>query len=423
MSGWGQARDRWQGAASLARRAVRLSPAEITQRAAVRLYRRTGADLLTFPLLTGDVADSTALALALPAVRPDRATPLTIGWLTVPPSPGSGGHTTMFRMVRALEAAGHRCVLYLYDRHGGDLERHTRIVREGWGDIAAEVRDVADGLVGLDACVATSWQTAHVLAARGAAPMRRLYFVQDYEPFFYPRGSEYSLAEDTYRFGFRRIALGEMVGGLMEALDGDRPDVVPFGLDTSVYGVPPTSPPRSGVIFYGKPDVPRRGYVLGLLALEEFHRRHPDQEIHVYGEFVRELTMPVTLHDRMTTSELNALYNRTIAGFGLSFTNISLVAEEMLAGGVIPVVNDSPYARADLDNPYVSWAQPTPGALADALSRAVERVDRDAYARLAAASVRGRSWAPAQAGVLRIVEDEVYGPAAGPADDAAGGPA
>ena len=247
--------------------------------------------------------------------------------------------------------------------------------------------------------------------------MRRLYFVQDYEPLFYPRGSEYALAEDTYRFGFRRIALGEMVAGLLAVLDGDRPDVVPFGCDLSVYGPTVHETQRSGVVFYCKPDVARRGYTLGRLALEEFHRRHPEQEIHVYGEIVRKLSMPVTMHDRMTPAELNELYNRTIAGLALSFTNISLVAEEMLAAGTIPVVNDSAYARADLGSDFARWAVPTPGALAAALCAAVERDDRDAHARAAAESVRGRSWEPAREQVVRILEDEVYGPEIAPGPD------
>src|SRR5689334_10120771 len=40
-----------------------------------------------------------------PAAAPGQ--PLTVGWVCTPPSAGSGGHTTMFRMVAALEAHGH----------------------------------------------------------------------------------------------------------------------------------------------------------------------------------------------------------------------------------------------------------------------------------------------------------------------------
>ena len=55
-------------------------------------------------------------------------------------------------------------------------------------------------------------------------------------------------------------------------------------------------------------------------------------------------------------------------GIALSFTNVSLVPDELLACGVIPVTNEAPYARGGLDNPHVRWTAPTPYGLADALS-------------------------------------------------------
>src|SRR5690606_30371700 len=165
-------------------------------------YRRLGVESLEVPLLSEDIADSTRLDLPVPPIPPDRGSRLTVGWVTNPPSLGSGGHTTMFRMIAGLEAAGHRCVIFLYDRYGGDVAQHRMIIRRGWPEIRAEVLDADDGVAGVDAAVATGWESAHVLARRGTAPMRRLYFVQDYEPYFYPRGPEYALAEDTYRFGF-----------------------------------------------------------------------------------------------------------------------------------------------------------------------------------------------------------------------------
>jgi len=166
---------------------------------------------------------------------------------------------------------------------------------------------------------------------------------------------------------------------------------------------------RTGVVLYARPDVPRRGYWLARLALAQFHELHPEVDIHLYGEEINGLPFPVTQHGRLTPGDLNELYNRSIAGLAMSFTNISLVAEEMLAAGVIPVVNDSPHSRADLVNGHVAWATPTPHGIATALSDVVERVDRDAAAQAASESVRRFGWTKAQADVVRILEDEVYG--------------
>ena len=46
---------------------------------------------------------------------------------------------------------------------------------------------------------------AGVSLPRDASRARRLYFVQDYEPYFYATSSESMLAENTYRFGFTAI--------------------------------------------------------------------------------------------------------------------------------------------------------------------------------------------------------------------------
>ncbi|MET0842948.1 MAG: glycosyltransferase family 1 protein [Mycetocola sp.] len=314
-------------------------------------------------------------------------------------------------MVEAVERAGHACVLFLYDRYGGDVRSHEQIIRAWWPEIRAEVRDATDGIAGVDACIASSWESAHVLARRGQGAMRRLYFIQDYEPYFYARGATYALAEDTYRFGFRAIALGEMVARLLRSEIGISPDVTEFGCDTSVY-TPLPGVERDGVVLFARPEVPRRGFSLARLALQQFHDLHPEVEIRIYGDEVKGLPFPATQHGRLRPEELNKLYNSSIAGLAMSFTNISLVAEEMLAAGTIPVVNDSVHSRADLDNEHVMWATPTPHGLAAALSAVVERCDRADAVQAASESVRQFGWSRAQADLVRILEDEVYGPAA-----------
>lgn len=88
----------------------------------------------------------------------------------------------------------------------------------------------------------------------------------------------------------------------------------------------------------------------------------------------------------------------------MSFTNVSLVPEEMLAAGMRPVVNESPLARMGLSNEHIIWAPATPGGLADALSRAIESpLEANEMARIAA-SVRA-GWEPAQRVVAKEIEE------------------
>jgi len=389
-------------------RAARVGPHGIAQRLAARLYRSTGARDLEFHLAVDDILTDIPQTLSVPSVRPAGGTPLTVGWVMSPPTPGSGGHTTLFRMIQGLEARGHRCVVFVYDKHGVGLRALTSMVRRSWPGVRAVLRDARAGIDAVDAVVASSWETAHVVVTHGRVPMRRLYFIQDYEPYFYGHGAEYELAAMTYRLPLRRVALGEMLGEMLRR-EGHACDVIPFGCDSAAYAPPSPPVPRSGIVFFSRPDVARRGYPIARAALELFHREHPDQQVHVYGSPPVGLRVPHTFHGRLSAAQLNALYGRTISGLAMSFSNITLVAEEMLAAGNIPVVNDLELAHLVLPNPHVVWAEPTAGALARALGRVVSTADPEPRARAAAASVVGRSWQPTIDALLDTIEEEVYG--------------
>lgn len=381
----------------------------LAQRLLRRAYRKSGAAGLDFTLLDVDVADSTMAGWAVPAARPADGAPLRVGWISSPPAPGSGGHTTLFRMAQALVDAGHSCTVYLYDRYGGQLDRHAEVLHESWPWLQVDIQDARAGLGTADVYIATSWETAHVLGVRGEVPGRRMYFIQDFEPWFYGHGSEFALAEDTYRFGFTPIAVGRMLAELLRDDYGLDSAVVNFGCDTATYNLTNRAD-RDGVVFYAKPGVSRRGFKLGVLALERFHRLHPDQTIHLFGDPVGPLPFPFTHHGTIRPQQLAQLYNRCVAGLALSFSaNISLVPVEMLACGVVPVVNDSRYARADLDSDAAMWAQPSPDALAKALSAIVSAADRSAQAAAAAASVAGISWDDGKNTLVAAVEREAYG--------------
>jgi hypothetical protein len=380
---------------------------EVARLTALRLSQRVGSRLnwrdFDMPLRPMDIMDSRSLR---PAQAPRVNRPLRIGWVCTAPSPGSGGHTTLFRMVKGLEERGHSCTLFLYDQDSDDITRHTATIRRHWPEMAADIRSATPVIDGVDAVVASSWSTAHVVASRTRGAAHRFYFIQDFEPYFYPRGELYSFAEDTYRFGFNNVALGEMVSERLLLEVGVEPAFkVPFGCDTDVYHLQEAGDfrQRNGVVFYARPNADRRGYLLGRMALESFHRSHPDQEVHVVGEKISGWAIPTTNHGSLRPWELNELFNRSIAGIAISFTNISLVAEELLAAGCIPVINDSAMARADLFSSFALWAPATPKGIAAALSEAVGCTSIEANATRAAQSVR-RGWAETQRQVADAIE-------------------
>jgi hypothetical protein len=147
-----------------------------------------------------------------------------------------------------------------------------------------------------------------------------------------------------------------------------------------------------------------------MAAMRKFHHVHPDQEIHLFGDPNVRPPFPARIHGVLSPNRLADLYNDCIAGVVLSFTNISLVPFEMLACGLIPVVNEEPYARSELTNPAVRWAQATPSAIASALSAAVSYRDTGHAASLAAAGAERHGWGEPSDRFVRIVEDEVFYP-------------
>ncbi len=376
----------------------------------LRLARRAVARLqVTEPdigLRPADVVGPGGLSHHTPRKLP-AGQPIRVGWITMPPSAGSGGHTTMLRMVEGLEEAGHEVVLCLYDPYNGDIRRHGAELREHWPRVRASVVDVAEGLPELDAWVATSWQTAHVLASRPEASGTRFYFVQDFEPYFYPRSSAYTLAEATYRFGFHGITAGGWIADVLKSEYGMTCDAFEFGVDHDRYHLQPAGP-RDGVVFYAKPDVPRRAYLLGILALERFAEEHPEAPIHLFGADVGRLPFPAVSHGVITPTGLGALYNTCRVGLSLSMSNVSLIPWELMACGAIPVVNDAPHNRQVLTRPMTSWAKPTPASLAAALSGAYEINTTDALAAAVSASVADATWSAASDIVVAAIERNVW---------------
>jgi O-antigen biosynthesis protein len=320
--------------------------------------------------------------------------PIVVNWVMVPPSAGSGGHTTIFRLIEHLERLGNRCRVYLYDVHGGDSIYYRSLVRDLFPWFAGEVDDVANGMADAHAVVATAWQTAYP-AYNDRCRGKRFYLVQDFEPWFYPVGGRSGLAENTYRMNFHAITAGRFLAAKLRTEYGMTADGFDFGCDTEKYHLSDNGGKRDGIVFYARPEAPRRAFELGIMTLHLFAQRHPDLTIHFYGNRIGKLpfcSFPFVDHGLLKPHELNSIYNRCFAGLSLSMTNVSLVPHEMLSAGCIPVVNDAEHNRIVLDNPFVRYAPATPHALANTLSDVVATNDFVALAASASASVSSISW-------------------------------
>jgi glycosyltransferase involved in cell wall biosynthesis len=283
-----------------------------------------------------------------------------------------------------------------------------------WPWVKAEVKDLSSGIDDGHVLLATSWETAYSVLASTAAGAR-CYFVQDFEPSFYPAGSEAMLAEATYRFGFHGITAGRWLAHFLQEDYGMQADHFDFGCDLALYRMNRENTERNGVCYFSRPSTPRRAHHLAILALEQFAHLHPDVEINIFGEAPGPLPFAATIHGLVSPAELGDLYKRCVGGLVISATNVSLVPHEMLAAGCIPVVNDAGHNRLVLDNDHVIYADATPFGLARALSglTSQEPKQRMSRARAAADSVESVTWERSGEQVDRALQGVVLSAQAG----------
>jgi hypothetical protein len=321
---------------------------------------------------------------------------LRLNWLMPPPGKGSGGHLNIYRFIKYAEEAGHECRVYMYlDGVGkdGSVNEVRALMGDSYPDVKASMYWLGNDLEmeEADAVFATSWATAYA-SFNSSLDAKRFYFVQDFEPYFYPIGSLHSLAENTYKFGFYGITAGGWLEKKLSRDYGMKTTGFGFGADKTLYNLK-NSGKRNEIFFYARPYTERRGFEMGIMALDIFHRKNPEYIINLVGWDVSDYDIPFPYNNLKTLElhELSDLYNRCAAGLVMSLTNMSLLPLEMLACGTIPVVNDGENNRLVSDNAYIAYTSNDPVSLAEKLSEVVNRKDLS-YIKEAAESVPADLW-------------------------------
>lgn len=335
---------------------------------------------------------------------------LTFNWLMPPPGRGSGGHLNIFRFIRYLESAGHTCRIYLYTQHApGRVSDVLALMGDSYPKLAATMEwiDSGDEMQAADGIFATSWETAYA-SFNASTAGRRFYFVQDFEPYFYPTGTLSVLAENTYKFGFYGITAGNWLATKLHRDYDMQTDYFDFGADKNNYSYI-NAAPRTEIFFYARPYTERRGFEMGIMALELFHSQNPEITINLAGWDVSDYDIPFPYNNLQTleVKDLNELYNKCAAALVMSLTNMSLLPLELLSSGVIPVVNEGENNSLVSDNPFIKYTANNPTALAEALSIIVRRKDLPSHAKAASDSVAATSWDDSGSKFVKITEREV----------------
>jgi glycosyltransferase involved in cell wall biosynthesis len=331
------------------------------------------------------------------APRPEG--PWTIAWVLPEWKIGSGGHTTIFRLIRELERRGHRNAIFVFDPEGlvritAD-ELRTQIC-ERFLPIEAPVFLGLDDFDSADVAIATEWRTAYPV--RDLPRCReKVYLAQDHEPEFFPTSPESIWAEDTYRMGYRCIACTPWLGQLLTREYGAETRWFELGTDLETYPFAGFEEREPGLVaVYGRRETPRRAVDLAVAGVANLFERRPGVRVTLFGSSVKGYA-PFPCEDLGVAppAELAALYRRASVGVVFSLTNQSLVAQEMMASG-LPVVE---LAGGNVEEAFgpsgenVVLADRTPDGIADAIEHVLDdRESAAAMARRARAFVEERTW-------------------------------
>jgi glycosyltransferase involved in cell wall biosynthesis len=310
---------------------------------------------------------------------------------------GSGGHLNIVRFLRGLEERGMSCGIVLVGTHPyPDREVALGFARRYFGDFKAQLYLEGDILPRADAVVATSWLTAYFLRHYTAEGTRKFYFIQDYEPMFYAAGFDAVAAKETYHFGFGAICAGGWIADMLRDAHGVKAlGRFGFSYDKQLYRAIAKRDSVRRVFFYVRPPTARRGFELGMLALDLVGRICPDVEFIFAGWDVSGYAFPhVHLNAGILKSEeLPDLYAQCDVALVLSFSNMSLLPYEVMACGCAVVTNDDPCATWGLSEDVASCARATPESIAEAIvSLLDDPVRRLQQVERALEFVRETSW-------------------------------
>jgi len=208
----------------------------------------------------------------------------------------------------------------------------------------------ADKAIGAhDWGIATQWSTAFPLA-KTARIDKKLYFIQDNEANFYPKGSVSALVELTYRFGFTAIAGTEGLLAMYRKTYGGDGVVLQSKIDLSAYHprkdlhYTPKKPYR--VFFYARPGMPRNAFELGVAGLKRLKQELGSEvEIITAGaEWDPDMYGVQGLFTNLGKIAYQAvpkLYRSVDAGLMFMFSgHPGVTASELMASGCPVVVNE-----------------------------------------------------------------------------------
>lgn len=207
-------------------------------------------------------------------------------------------------------------------------------------DVARMVKNQAEQP---DVVIASSWDTVHYVKKFNSYKM---YFVQDFEPYFYPFGDKFLMAKKTYEQGLHMVSLGDWNKKEIEkhCKTVSPIDCVEFPCERSEYphverDYAAYSEKKRLVMavylkYYGKRLPSTIQFMLGKVKDAFEQRDGITLDIRYFGEAKSFIPKNGVNVGMLSKDELQKLYAEADFGMVASLSNISLIPYEMLATGL-----------------------------------------------------------------------------------------
>lgn len=352
--------------------------------------------------------------------------PETVNWF-IPEldSPFYGGINTAFRIADHL--ARNHGVVNRFVVWGRGPEKFVRsAIKTAFPAIADSpivfhdtwLPDSFEAIPPADVSIATLWLTAYQLT-RFQGTRRKFYLIQDFEPVFYPAGTMYALAEETYRLGLYGLCNTDVLQRVYEDEYGGKGHHFVPAVDRSIFHNeqrPKRAPDEPATVFvYARAGHWRNCWELASVALQELKERLGDRvRIVAAGSWAtpegRDLDTVVRHLGLLDYRATGPLYRTCDVGLALTVSrHPSYLPLELMACGVPVVAFDSPNFSWLLRNEEnCLLVERTVDGVVDALERLV--LDPGLRSRLASQGVADinanhASWDKSLAGVYRYLCD------------------
>jgi len=289
-----------------------------------------------------------------------------VAWFVPALLKGSGGHRTIFQNINALIEAGYQCDVYIGDDPTVPPSKLVEQIGQFYGPSPANAFAGWEPTKEYDAVVATAFNTVKPVMKTNCP--KKLYFVQDYEPWFFSMGDLYIEAENSYKNDINVISIGKWLSAKMRKEFKLNATYFNFCADLNVYKKLDNVEKEHALCFIFQPQKPRRCDRIALKALQIVKEIDPSLKIYLYGS--QKTTMNNIKVEQLgiiPIENCNELYNKCEVGLCMSASNPSRIPFEMMAAGLPVVELYRENNLYDFPNDSCLLAEPNAEAVANAI--------------------------------------------------------